>query len=888
MFDAKETRRPARPPMLALSLSLGLSCADARAQTPPPQVAIPISGANGQSLSNLAAPTATFDTFLGQDNAGPYVLGWKNIQAGLGAKVEVVVDGRALLNVQFNIDPAKGEITFSQPLKKTQMARVSYGFYPGVAQRNPNAASSAPLAASIGKLQVLAVASPTDGSQRMVWGLGDKSNLLGGGLSSQFFFAPESLDGKTADPSALSKTGMKLGYNVGNALNGIDVGFLRAGKDFNGFGKQVGLTESAQNLSLGGRFNPTKTLGLTYNKVDNRNLDGKVGVYSENIGAKLGGVGGLPTLAFNQTVDDKADAKGVRSKVETDKTELTAGLGGLAINAKDASAQTTAADGKSTGTDQKVLDLKLAKKNQPALGFNRTENGTIDNAGKRAQSVIDTLSVGVAAKKNAPAVSYLRTDEDRTDIAGKITSLTTDKAELSGKFGRANVTARSLQGKTLAPDGKETGLQQNALGVALGPTSFLRTEDQKRADTGVWNGVVADKFDSQHKVGRATVALSSLNTVTTTPDSKQASVETQKLDVKLPASGSGPAVNVSRLTDEKTDVAGAKVAVETQKADVSGKLGTAAITAATTQTNTTTPDPKTTGTAQETTVALTGNGGAKGTGATVAITGGSSQTGAASEQKQGLSVKLQPTAKLALTAEQKDQLLLPVGGAARTVSTQGATAELKPGAGTTLTGSWKTSTDGDKESSITEYGAQLGREKSALQFNGGMINRSNGQGGLSALDSSRATLKLRAAPGLTLSTGYLQNPEEKGVISAFTRREFGLEAKAGSLELGGAYSATELNDLSPEALRKQAGAMEYGEYTLSVGMRFGATTKLTTTVKDSFYAGIAKGQRVVGLGFTQSAGDAFMTLTGTMTTNRAGIGALRNDVKAEAKVGVKF
>ena len=886
MFDDKEFHRPISPPMLALTLSVGLLCADAYAQTPP--AAIPISGATGRSLSNLAAPNSTYDTFLGTDSTGPYVLSWKNIQTGFGAKVEVVVDGRPLLGVQYTIDPAKGEIVFALPLKRTQMARVSYGYYPGTALRNPNPAASAPLTASIGKLQVLAIANPSDGSQRMVWGVGDKSNLLGGGLSSQFFFAPESLDGKTVDPSALSKTGMKLGYNVGNSLNGIDVGYLRTGKDFNGYGKQVGLAESAQNLSLGGRFNPMKALGVTYNKTDNRNLDGKAGVYSENLGARLGGVGGLPTLAFNQTIDDKADAKGVRTKVETDKTELTAGVGALAISARDASTQTTTADGKSSGTEQQVIDLKLAQKNQPALGFNRTENGTIDNTGKRAQSVTDTLSVGVSAKKNAPAVSYLRTDEDRTDVAGAKTNVTTDKADLSGKLGRANYTAKTLQGKTLLPDGKETGLQQNAYGVSLGPTSFLRTEDQKRDTAGVWNGVVADKFDASHKVGRATLALSSFTTVTTTPDSKQASVDTQRLDVKLPASGSGPAVNVSRLTDEKTDIAGAKVSVETQKADVSGKLGTAAITAATTQTSTTTPDPKTTGSTKETTVALTGNGGAKGTGATLAITGGSSQTGAAAEQKQGLSVKLQPTPTLAVTAEQRDQLLLPTGGAARTVSTQGASAELKPGPATTLTGSWKTSVDGDTERSITEYGAQLGRDKNALQFTGGMVTRSNGQGGLSALDSSRASLKVRAARGLTLSTGYLQNPEEKGIVSAFTRREFGLEAKAGSLELGGVYSATELNDLSPEQLRKQAGAMEYGEYTLSVGLRFGATTKLTTTVKDSFYAGVAKGQRVVGLGFTQSAGDAFMTLTGTMTTNRSLLGAQRNDVKAEAKVGVKF
>ena len=347
-------------------------------------------------------------------------------------------------------------------------------------------------------------------------------------------------------------------------------------------------------------------------------------------------------------------------------------------------------------------------------------------------------------------------------------------------------------------------------------------------------------------------------------------------------------MNVSRLTDAKTDVAGAKTEVATQKADVVAKIGTAGVTAATTEIKTVSPDPKAAGSSKETTVAVTGAGGVKGTGASLAITGSTSQNGVASESKQGVTVKIQPTPTLAITGEQKGQLVTPLDGSPRVVTSQGATAELRPAPGTSFTGSWRTSVDGDKESSATEYGAQFGKEKDFLAFNGGIVNRSSMLGGIATLDSARATLKLRPAPGLLLTTNYAMNPEEKGVVTPLTRREYGLEAKSGSLELGGAYAATAFSDLTPEQLRKQAGAMEYGEYTLSVGLRFDANTRLTTTMKDSFYAGVAKGQRVYGLGFTSTTGETFLTLTGSMITNRAGDALLRNDYKAEAKLGIKF
>ncbi|MGC4042219.1 MAG: hypothetical protein QM758_00255 [Armatimonas sp.] len=887
-------------PALSLALAFSLSVA-ALAQAP-------FAGGNSRSLSNLTGATQTFDTFLGNDNTGPYVLGWKDIQTR-GA--EIYIDGRQLLPAQYFLDPIKGEITFTDPIKRSQMVRVVYSYYPGQAQRNTNPAASAPLTANLGKIQILALSSPVDGMRRTVWGVNDKTTLLGGGFSGQFFMASESMDGQTREAGTFGKAGVKLGYNAGDAKNGIDANFLRGGRDFGGYGAQVGIAEATQNLNLAARLNPNKYTGVNFSQVDNRNLNNKPGVFQQSLTARVGGLG------FSQTVDDKPDAKGIRTRVETEKTSLDTALGGLKIAASDGNTQTLGVDGKTTGTDSQVVDLKLAPKNKPSLGFNRTENGTIDAAGNRTQvttektdlgsavgraavvanltnidtltpdkqrSSDDTKSLGVSlAEKNRPALSYLRSENEKVDAAGAKITTTSDRAEVVGKFGKANVTAKTFQSNSLFSDGNRSGAEQSTYGVGLGPTSLLRTEDLKTDVTGGVSGVITDKFDTRKRLGRADITVASLLVATTTPDLKKNIVETQKVDVKLPNG-----VNLTRLVDEKTDPTGAKTEVETQKADLTGKLGKGAITASTAQVNTTTPDPNTTGTSKETTVALTGNGAVKGTGATIALTGGGSQTGAGTEQKQGVSVKVQPTPTLAIGAEQKDQVVTPDAGTPKLITTQGASAELRPMAGTLFTGAWRMSMDGTSEASVTEYGAQFGKDKTALQFNGGMVNRASMAGGLAALDSARANVKLRPAPGLLLTTNYILNPEDKGVITPMTRREFGLQAKTGSLEVGGAYSATEYSQLTPQQLRDQAGAMEYGEYSLSVGLRFGQTGKLTTELKDSFFAGVPKGTRSIGLGVSHTAGTAFLSLTGTMVTNRAVIGADRNNVRAEAKLGIKF
>lgn len=74
------------------------------------------------------------DVISGNNSRGPYALTWKNIRPG---RETVLIDGRrAVAGLDYNIDPAKGFITFTEPLRATSVARVDYALDTEKSQRN--------------------------------------------------------------------------------------------------------------------------------------------------------------------------------------------------------------------------------------------------------------------------------------------------------------------------------------------------------------------------------------------------------------------------------------------------------------------------------------------------------------------------------------------------------------------------------------------------------------------------------------------------------------------------------------------------------------------------------------------------------------------------------
>ncbi|MFM2223395.1 MAG: hypothetical protein RLZZ78_1652, partial [Armatimonadota bacterium] len=273
-----------------------------------------------RGLSNLAPPSQMSDAFLGQDKKGPYVLSYRNFLFGPGQPVWVTIDNVPQRTASYVLDTKTGEITFDRVIKRAEVIRVSYGYYPESSQRNANPSQAAPLtfrlaALGMGNLNMTTFTGGTgDNMPRLVLGYAGKQNVMGGGLSTDFYFAPETAapGGVAGKSAAENLAGVKLGYKGGDAKNGVDFGFQRGGKQFAPqFGKTFGMTDALQALNFGGRMTPTNNANLSFNHSDSRNLNGPNGTLADIAAFKLGGGKGQPTLnlAYNDTAT--TDVKGV-------------------------------------------------------------------------------------------------------------------------------------------------------------------------------------------------------------------------------------------------------------------------------------------------------------------------------------------------------------------------------------------------------------------------------------------------------------------------------------------------------------------------------------------------------------------------------------------------
>lgn len=161
-----------------------------------------------KELSNLAPATKFAESFLGQDKPGPYILTYKNINFGPGSPVWVSIDNSILTSAEYSLDVAKGEVTFSKIIKRTQVVKISYSFYSDVATKNNNPTMVTPLTMKLASLGVNNLnVTPFSGAENPSFVLG--FNGRSRGLSSNLFYVPGS---NNVDDRA-----MKLGYSQGNS-----------------------------------------------------------------------------------------------------------------------------------------------------------------------------------------------------------------------------------------------------------------------------------------------------------------------------------------------------------------------------------------------------------------------------------------------------------------------------------------------------------------------------------------------------------------------------------------------------------------------------------------------------------------------------------------------
>ena len=595
-----------------------------------------------RGLTNLAPPSQMSDAFLGQDKKGPYVLSYRNFLFGPGQPVWVTVDNVPQRTTTYVLDTATGEVTFDRVIKRTEVIRISYGYYPESSQRNANPSQAAPLtfrlaALGMGNLNMTTFTGGTgDNMPRLVLGYAGKQNVMGGGLSTDFYYAPETAapGGVAGKSAAENLAGVKLGYKGGTAKSGIDVGFQRGGKQFAPqFGKTFGMTDALQALNVGGRLAPSNNASLSFNHSDSRNLNGPNGTLADIAALKLGGGKGQPTLnlAYNDT--STTDVKGVTTGSSGRSAALGQQFGALGLAYKNTRNETLTGKN-TTATANETLSFALAqadKQGRPGLGFNRSNDETTDAAGKITRSVTDKSSFGTVLggvglqlntaqtdtilpdgrkaqadqrnfglnlptrKNGLMAFAANRAEDERLDAAGNRSLTATDKGNIAGSLGRSAFSYNVNRTGTLAGNKSTLGNEQETAAFSLpggkgqpALLGFNRNDDIKRNDKGVLVGAANDVSQLNTKIAGGALGFQNTVNETYTPDGKKTAADRSRLQFGFAgnAKRGTPSLGLLQTSDTVVDPAGNKTVVDATQTNLGGRLGTSDFTVQSLRSNT--------------------------------------------------------------------------------------------------------------------------------------------------------------------------------------------------------------------------------------------------------------------------------------------------------------
>ncbi|MDX1934314.1 MAG: hypothetical protein SFU56_17060 [Capsulimonadales bacterium] len=771
-----------------------------------------------------------FDILAGKGNPGPYNLSWTNIEYAKDIPFEVVVDGQVLRREQYRVDATKGQITFNAPLAEKSVARVSYRYNPRVAVSNPSVTSQ-PLYLPVKKfghntVNVIAVPhseSQKTGSVPLVFSLGGKTRLLGGGLTSNFDFAGG------------DRSGVQLGFKTGNEKNMVDALFARNAKEFaTTTGKAIGKGDAVQQKGLETRLTPAKYLATTYKLADNLNFLNNQRSSAEAYSLRFGEGGAKPTVNFsrNSTLAVTPDKK--ETRVFANRFDIGTGLNKvttLGFQRADDTTITPDQKEKRTIADRMKFETKLSA--VTGLEFNRAEDTTI-----------------------TPDKKETKVTKDRYDLTTKISRVT------SLGFNRSEDT-------TVAPDDKETRVTVHRYDLATQVNKattlgFNRAENTTVTPDNKATKNVKDIIDLKTSLGRATtVGLNRTEDLLVTPNDQETRVKTEKLDVakKLDKMTSVTATTVQSVTDGTSD------SVEAIAKGAAFSLTSAA------------------------------NGGAKQ--ATASLNTASKQSKTAIEINRSVTVRLQPAPIFVVAASQTEQKVTPLSatgetGTTSTVLTQTASAEIVPMPGAKVTSAIAETTSNDIKVSTTNFGAEVGTGK-PVEIKANVINRSSEATGARSLDTTQTQVALRPTKHLTFTGSYIWNPVDpkNGAILQEYRQEFGVTANMGAVEIGSGYALTTLTGLAKDDVDDPT----FGTFSLTLGLKFSRFTRFSGAYRDSLRnesladlaaARMPKYLRTYNLGLTHDIGEAFnLSLGGAVTDDRSRA-KLPTDVKAEAKIGVRF
>lgn len=439
-----------------------------------------------------ALPTAS-DLFAGQDKPGPYSLTWKKLPPKESLVATVVVDGKTLHPSKYTWDLEKGTITFTEPLKPASMAHIVYSYDPASSQRNSTPASSpvtVPLLRA-GSTQLQLTALPggigqTDTDTKLVWRLsGAPMNALGGNITTQAFLAPDARTKDGGDSGLWDRSGLSVGYKMGNDVSGLDASFARTGKEFAptvGKTFQMGET-AAQTQNFGARYAVAPWFRAEWRQTGTSLLAENAGSTDLEVMAfRLGGVANMPSLNITRTADEKTDGKGVTNGKTTDRLELTAKIGPQVSVNGTAQKLETEAGGK---TGEKTTEMSLQVQAQSA------------NKSQAASVAVTGLAKEVGA-----------TDQSKSGVA--VTLQASPSVTIVAEQKKDAVTTTAKEGETTVANEQSSAQAKIALapGASLSGGVIIKSTDDSKTQSGVQATTVTAKLGEGKAIEVAQLVVS--------------------------------------------------------------------------------------------------------------------------------------------------------------------------------------------------------------------------------------------------------------------------------------------------------------------------------------------------------------------------------------------
>ena len=218
-------------------------------------------------LADVADPATgvVSDYIIGHNNKGPYTLSYTNPVAD---SIVAVINGRMLKRgSEFNVDAAKGIMSFTSTLLKDAIVKVSYRITPGKSQRTAGTVN-VPVTLDVfsrkdANLQVTGVyaqddPSNTDAGKTIVGVKGEKT-WGGSKVTSQFLMSQHNDASNENDGGSWDRAAYRVGTETGSGPFKFSGSYLAVGEKFAGE-KEYGLTAGRHAADLAVRFAPSKAV----------------------------------------------------------------------------------------------------------------------------------------------------------------------------------------------------------------------------------------------------------------------------------------------------------------------------------------------------------------------------------------------------------------------------------------------------------------------------------------------------------------------------------------------------------------------------------------------------------------------------------------------------